>query len=428
MIRQFTLTLSILIISVISLSAQEFQEISCGAGYKYQSYVQLAAGTEKQVNNDAWDIAFTAFGTSDAGIFINESSEGTSGENIPQTELYDTKTDDFGAPIDVNAIKNNIYYNSEASWNYGAFNENRDLKNPFDFGWGVYSPQGHTVTGNKVYVLRLRSGQFKKIKILSFVGSTYTFKYADLNGDNEVTRTIDKKTDNYGQKLVFYSFTTDSTVDILPQGGYDLMYGRYVSWAKDPNGSVEQYYNVTGILTGPGIQTAIAKGVNPETVLETEYADKYSQRMDVIGYDWKSFLGTGWSIVQDRAHFLKMPDKTIWKVVLIDFEGSATGNAVIQKTKLGTSAITEIQGVEAGIFPNPVNDKLYISLDVQDVIIPTLQAVVTDIHGKNIESIQLNTTNGLNVFEVNTNAYKAGTYILRITNGRQAIVHKFVRL
>lgn len=424
----FTLFLIGFSLLAVKTEAQEFQEISCGANYKFQSYVKIEEGTQKQVKNDAWDIAFTAFGTSDAGIFINESADGSTGENLPQTELYDAKTNDFDAAIDVNAIKNNIYYNTEATWNYGAFNESRILSDPFDFGWGKYSPQGHTVTGDKVYVLRLRNGKYKKIKILSFVGTTYKFKYADLDGGNEVTKILDKQTDNYGQKLIFYSFTSESTVDILPQGGFDLMYGRYIAWAKDPNGSVEQFYNVTGVLTGPGIKTAIAKGVNPNTVSEEDYADKYSVRMDIIGFDWKNLVGTSWSIADDRAYFLKMPDNVIWKLVFIDFEGSATGNAVFQKTKLGTSATTEIQGIEAGFFPNPVSNLLYITLDAEQRAAQNMKASVIDMYGKIVLEQSLDVQEGLNAFEFNTSEFKAGSYIVRLNNGKQALTQKFIKL
>ncbi|MCZ2100358.1 MAG: T9SS type A sorting domain-containing protein [Chitinophagales bacterium] len=408
--------------------AQEFQKISCGANYKFQSYVNLEKGTEKQVNNETWDIAFTAMGTSDAGIFINESSTSSTGENLPQTELYDAKTTDFDANIDVASIVKNIYYNSEISWNYGAFNEGRNLADPFDYGWGKYNPQNHSVIGENVYVLKLRNGKYKKIQIESLAGIVYNFKYADLDGSNLVTKSINKQTENYGQNLIFYSFDSNSTIDILPQDGFDLMYGRYISWAKDPNGTIEQFYNVTGVLTGPGIKAAVAKGVNPDTVVEKDVEGQYSTRIDVIGFDWKNFIGTKWSIEQDRAHFLKMPDNTVWKLVFIDFEGSATGNAVFQKTKLGTSATTQITGIEAGIFPNPVENSLYITIDADQNAASNLGAKIMDIQGRVVFESSLDLQAGLNAFEFNTSILKSGTFVLQLNNGKEVTTKKFVKL
>lgn len=189
--------------TVFFSKAQSFQEISTGAGYNKQSFIKLNDGSQKQVNNDAWDLAFTAFGFQDAGIFINESSGSSMGQNLPLTELYYALTDDFGAAIDLEAIKDYKYLNSEASWNFGAFNEVRDTLNPFDFGWGDYQPASNRVIGDKVYVLKLRSGEYRKIKIESLTGTTYTFKYAKLDGSGEVTKTLNKLTDNKGQKLIF---------------------------------------------------------------------------------------------------------------------------------------------------------------------------------------------------------------------------------
>lgn len=426
--RLFTLLFIGFSVLALSAQAQTFQEISCGTNYKFQSYVKLEEGTQKQVSNDAWDIAFTAFGTSDAGIFINESSTSTTGENLPQTELYDAKSNDFDAVIDINSIINNKTYNSEINWNYGAFNESRDLSNPFDYGWGKYNPQGHSVTGDKVFVLKLRNGKFKKIQIFSLAGVVYNFKYADLDGSNLVTKAISKQTDNYGQKLIFFSFTTESTVDILPKGGFDMMYGRYIAWAQDPNGTTQQYYNVTGVLTGPGIKTAVAKGVDVNTVLEKDYADRYSDRLDVIGFDWKKLLGTSWAIEKNRAHFLKMTDNTIWKIVFIDFEGSATGNAVFQKTKLGSSAVSQIDGVEAGVFPNPTSDNLYITLDIAKDGVRDMNTSIIDMLGKVVKTSIINVQEGLNVFEVKTSELKEGTYLIQINSGKQSFVQKFVKI
>ena len=63
----------------IHAQSQTVQEIATGAGYQKQSFISLSAGTEKLVNNTAWDIAFTVFGQQDAGVFVNESSGSSMG-------------------------------------------------------------------------------------------------------------------------------------------------------------------------------------------------------------------------------------------------------------------------------------------------------------------------------------------------------------
>jgi hypothetical protein len=412
-----------------SLNAQVFQEISCGSGYNKQSYIKLSEGVQKQVNNDAWDLAFTAYGFQDAGIFINESSGSSMGQNLPQTELYDAKTTDFNASISIDAIKDNKYLNSEESWNFGAFNETRSVVNPFDFGWGKYNPAGQRVDGDKVFVLRLRNGEYKKIKIESLIGTTYTFRYANLDGSNEIVKTINKMADSKGQKIIYFSFTSNETVDVLPAGGFDMMYGRYTSLAKDPNGTIEQQYNVTGILTGPGVQVAAAKGINPVTVSLQEYSDKFSTRTDVIGHDWKSLVGTSWSIAADRAYFVKMADKRVWKIVFIDFEGSATGNAVFEKTDLGISSNNDITGTETGISPNPVNDELIISFDSKDATVKQLNIEIIDQSGKVILRDTTGSFNEFNVTTINTSNLNSGIYFVRLSNDQhESTTKKIIKI
>ncbi|MGB4958076.1 MAG: T9SS type A sorting domain-containing protein, partial [Saprospiraceae bacterium] len=350
----------------------------------------------------------------------------TMGQNLPLTELYFAQTTDWSAAIDVEKIKDVTYLNSEASWVYGAFNETRDTLNPFDYGWGKYQPATNRVIGDKVFVMRLRNGEFRKVKIESLTGTTYTFKYAKLDGTGEVTKTLNKLTDNRGQKLIFFSFTTNNTVDVLPATGFDLMYCRYISLAKDPNGTIVQQYNVTGVLTGPGVQTAKATGINPTTVSLNDYKDKFVSKTDAIGYDWKNLVGTGWVIDATTVYFVKTEDGKIYKLQFIDFEGSATGTAVIQKTDLGVSSSNEIEGVETGIFPNPMSNQLFISLDISESLSGNLRTEVIDISGKVMTSGTIDASSGFKVLEINTADWNAGMYFVKIIDERNQTVSKMI--
>ncbi|HMR86874.1 MAG TPA: HmuY family protein [Saprospiraceae bacterium] len=420
-------TLILLTVSSSFLFAQTPQLISCGAGYNKQSYVRLSDDTEKQVNNDAWDLAFTAFGFQDAGIFINESAGSTMGQNLPQTELHYANTSDFGAEINLTAITDTNYLNSELSWNYGAFNETRITTSPFDYGWGSYNPMTQSVVGNKVFVLKLRNGIYKKIKIESLVGTIYTIRYSNLDGSSEIVKTLNKVVDNKGQKLIFFSFTTNETVDVLPAGGYDFMYGRYISIATDPNGTIQQLYNVTGVLTGPGIQVAEADGVDPATVTYAAYINDFSSKMDVIGFDWKTLVGTSWALDEDKVFFVKTIDNKVWKLHFFDFEGSPTGNAVFEKTDLGIfSSSDDVQNIEAGIFPNPVQDQLFIGLDAKELTGDNLMLQVTDINGQLILNQKLDKFSGFKMYDVNTSVWTKGMYLVRLTSDGLNVVSKKV--
>ncbi|MBK9736199.1 MAG: T9SS type A sorting domain-containing protein [Saprospiraceae bacterium] len=412
------------------VSAQQIQEINIGQGYNKQSFIKLSTGTEKLVNNDAWDLAFTAFGFQDAGIFINESSGSSMGQNLPQTELYYAQTDDFNAVIDIAAIVNEKYLNSEASWAFGAFNELRDVLNPFDFGWGSYNPSNNQVIGDKVFVFKLRNGEYRKIKIISLIGTTYTFKYAKLDGTSEVTKTINKTTDNKGQKLIFFSFLTNQTVDVLPAEGFDLMYCRYIALATDPNGTLTQQYNVTGVLTGLGVSAVKADGIDPVTVSYSEFKNDLSTRPDVIGFDWKSLVGTSWTLDQDRVFFVKTADKHVWKLRFIDFEGSSTGKTILQKTEIGDfSAAQDFFGIDVGIYPNPVGDQIFVAFDAKDIVSNSLAIRITDVTGKIVLHQQISKVNGFSVFEVNASDWQKGVYLISLTNaGKPMLTKKITKI
>lgn len=414
--------------TITTVTSQSFQQISTGTGYNKQSYIKLIDGSQKQISNDAWDLAFTAFGFQDAGIFINESSGSTQGQNLPLTELYYAKTDDFNASVKLDSIQDQKFLNSEESWNYGALNELRNRTNPFDYGWGLYNPSNNSVKGNKVFVIKLRNGEYRKLIIESLIGTTYNLKYAKLDGTGEVTKSLNKVTDNKGQKLMYFSFSTNNTVDVLPVGGFDLIYGRYISLAQDPNGTIVQQYNVTGVLTGPGILTAKATGVNPATVSYNDYKDNMSTVTDIIGFDWKTLSGTSWVIDDKRVFFVKTADNKVWKLRFIDFEGSATGNAVFEKTELGTSSSSELAGVNTGIFPNPVENELVVSLEVETGA-GQLNVNVTDITGKSMVTQYVNGQNRFNALSFDTSEWNKGIYLVRISNtAGHSLVKKVVKM
>ena len=132
--KQFAFFFALAFVS-FQAQSQTIQEIATGAGYQKQSFVNLSTGTERQVANNAWDIAFSVYGQQDAGVFVNESSGTSMGQALPQVEIFDALTENFEEQPDPAALVDFKLYNAEKTWSYGAFNERRDTLNAFDFGW-----------------------------------------------------------------------------------------------------------------------------------------------------------------------------------------------------------------------------------------------------------------------------------------------------
>ncbi len=428
--RQLTLTF-LCAAFTSALTGQSFQQISTGAGYQRQSFINLAAGTEKQVLNTAWDIAFTVYGQQDGGIFINESSGSSMGQPQAAVELYDAQTTDFSAQPNPDAIKDFRLFNHERNWFYGAFNERRDTTKQTDYGWGTYNFMTNQVVGSAVYVLKLRNGQFRKIKIESLSGTTYTFRYANLDGSNEQVRTINKA-NHPGRVLAYFSFTTNNVVaDVEPADGFDLLYCRYTTPQFDSINNVMLQYMVTGILHGRGVQSAKVAGIDPKTVKFEDHQNKLRNELDVIGHDWKTFTGTGWVVPEDRVYFVKTAANRVWKIQFIDFEGAATGNAVFEKADLGLVSAIEVPqalGLQVLTYPNPVHERLTVALDVPPLLAREAHLDVTDLQGRTLSSTRVALNEGFQVFELPATAWASGLYVLRLRwSDREVLLGKVLK-
>ncbi|GAB4245524.1 MAG: hypothetical protein Kow0027_06000 [Saprospiraceae bacterium] len=416
------------IISSTALTAQEFQEISTGAGYSKQAYIRIADNHQTQVANDAWDIAF-AVGPSDAGIFINESAGTGMGQVLPSFQLFDGGTDDFDATPDTSFAFQNPLFNSEKSWASGALNEVADPTNPFDFGWGVYDPTNHTIAGGRVFVAKLRNGQYLKFQVQSLASGTYSFRYANLDGTGETTKTI-AKADHAGRLLAYFSFNSGETVSVEPSDGFDLLFCRYVTPLEDGNGGTLNYA-VTGILSGPGVEVAQADGIDPATVVFDGYEDSLSTDLDIIGHDWKTFdLATfQWLLPEDRVYFVKTADGHLWKIRFIDFEGSSTGTATFEKTDLGllNSVGDEHSPLDAfGVFPNPARSEAKLVFSVKNSVAGPTQVWLTDQFGRVVFQQKIQVATGLNSLDIPVTNLPEGVYFLGLSIGNQRFTDKVV--
>jgi Secretion system C-terminal sorting domain/HmuY protein len=417
MVKNLHITLTIVLFSGINLLAQtSYFEISTTAGYQSQQYIRLSDNKLASTKLGDWDIAFTSFGQQDAGVHINEASGTSMGQALPEIELYDPKTSDFQATIFLDSLNlRHRLYNDEKSWSYGAFNSTRISADPFDYGWGKYSPAVNKVSGEKLFVIKLRNGQLRKLMIESVVGPTYTFKYANLDGSNEVTKTVTKTINS--QRLLYFSFDKSDFVNITPTDGYDLVYTRYTSIATDPNGTTTAQYNVTGILSAPSNTTAEIISDTPEAEQPTA-STLYSKQYDIIGFDWKNFVGNKWELDTKKVFFVKSAvDKHIYKIRFIDFQGATTGNATIEKTDLGLSSATADEvSLFTNIYPNPVQSNLEVVLDNSNQKLKDAQLQVCRLDGQILSTQNIQINLGINAYSLNIEDLIAGLYVIRLTS------------
>jgi len=393
------------------LIAQTFEEVSIGAGYANTTFYNLSDGAQTTISHVEWDIAFGG-AAQGASVFVNEAAASSSSE----TQLFLTSSTDF-AEVDTAGMERIL--NEENTWEAGAFNHVADATNPFDYGWGTYSTDTHTISGTRVFAKKLRDDSYKKLKIQSLASGTYTFRYANLDGTNEVTQTV-AKADFTDKTLAYYSFADEAVLDLEP-ANWDLMFTRYYTVLNDGTSQVD--YIVTGFLSNKGVKVARAEGVDPETVDATIYENDYSEQLNIVGHDWKGFdLETfSWVIPEDLVYFVKTQESELYQVQFIDFTGSSEGTATLGKTFLGITSVENIDNTssqEVNVFPNPTSDFLNITFNT-NTSASNSKVLIFNTLGQIIKTEDFATTTGENTFNLSLDLPQ-GTYTVLLQNGKTA--------
>ncbi len=409
---------NLLLIALIIFSVNAFAQVntpSLGAGYMNQNYYTLDDGSEKSNPHTDWDIAFNVT-TGSAGIFINEGVGLSFTAPLSEVELYFNNATDF-ATADTAGIYRIL--NAEVEWSTGAFNS-VSTGSPLDLGWGDYNTTSSTVDGSRVFFVKLRNATYKKLEVQSLISGVYTFRYADLDGSNEITQTIDKA--NYSNKtLAYFSIENGASLDLEPSN-WDLLFTRYSTPLADGAGGIIDY-TVVGFLQNNGVQVAQADNIDLTTVNHTDYSNAYQDTLTIIGSDWKGYdFQSGWVITANQVFFVKTASDSIWKVQFYDFEGSSTGKSTLEKTfeTVLVSTNNVYQSVESfNVYPNPVVDYVNIAFEL-DTDNREASLEIYNTIGQNIFSQNIAVDNGFNLKRLPIDL-ASGTYYLTLRVDNEVI-------
>lgn len=409
-----------LIIACISITLfGQVDNISVGNSYSLSTYYDIETGDVTSFEHGVWDIAFNV-SEGNGGVFVNESKALSMSAELPEVVLYSSSATDF-ENADTSMILERLY-NGEISWDKGAFNS---IANPDvleDYGWGEIDPLTGEITGGSIYFIKLRDDSYRKITIESFIGSTYSFKYAHLDGSNEVSYTLDKN-DYSGKTLAYYSIENGEEQDLEP-AEWDLFFTRYYAGVDDGTEIVQ--YLVTGVLSNDGLPIVQADGIDPSEVDHNDFAGMYDEQIDIVGHDWKYFdLGAfQWVLPIDRVYFVET-EQTIWQILFIDFSGSSSGITTLEKTNVLSSAVFDEANLETlglSTTPNPSNG--FFQIDIlqtgyeHEALVQIYSADGKVVFNKNIE-IQ----NGSHQMEIDI-PLVTGNYFVVVRTNTQNIVEK----
>ena len=345
--KHFAGLLSILTISANAIS-QVPDTVFLGAAYINNVYYSLNNGIEEDDVNNDWDIAFQTKDAFSTSILINPA-------NGTELYLYPGDSTDY-LTLDTTGMKSGWtrLYNSDTSWNYGAFSQNQTT---FHVGWGLYNMTTHQIHGDKLFVIRLSIGTYNKVWIKSLIGSVYTFRHSTLNNSMNMVHSLDKSAYS-GKNFGFYSLQTHGQKDKEPLAAdWDLLFGKYT--AMTPT-----VYNVTGVLHNASTQSSKAYPISDVVNYIDWQQHTLMNEINTIGYDWKVFNMTTflYDISDSTVYFVKTQHGDVWKIVFDHFGGSSNGAIGFLKTHVHFAGIDDVKAISYfEVYPNPAGDVVTIA-------------------------------------------------------------------
>lgn len=350
--------LAAMLLPLLSNAANPVNDtVTMGAGYANDVFYSLDNGVVKTETRANWDIAFYTNRWS-AGIQVNDGG----GVMLYTYPLGDTSA---WNNIDASGIEGwTNLVNSDTIWEDGAFNRNA-LGHP-DYGWGVYNTISHDVIGDSLYIVKLANGSLKKLFIQrkNSVTNTFYFKYADIDGANEVNQVLDVTPYQDNRMFIYYSLMLSMVVDREPDiNSWDLVFSRYSAIVYDLTG-VPSNYVVVGIATNNEV------GVAKHHPVDVSFSDWTAAPLEYyrtpIGHDWKTFDMSlfQWTITDSLVYFIQNRDGDIYKFYPDYFSGTSTGKTGFVKELLSLVGTGEqMAGAESAltVYPNPAGSSIKLS-------------------------------------------------------------------
>ena len=405
---------SFLILILINFNVlAQTQTISLQPSYANQSFFSLENGEVANLDNTDWDLAFST-ATMSSSIRIN----GGMGTELYLYPLGDTT--DWNSFNSSNISSWLPIHNSDTNWFLGAFDKNSTSM--FDMGWGMYSMITHYVTGDSLYAIKTVGGNWKKLWIQQLANDEYSFKYANLDGSNEINTTIQKT--NYTDKnFVYFSLDQNVILDREPiSQDWDITFTKYITPVQG------MAYGVTGVLSNSGIKVAQVDNLaDPNNYIDYSQHPMMTE-INSIGYDWKSFdMSTfSYSVEPYRCYFLKDLNDKVWRIVFNSFEGSSTG--IIEFNTEEMTSSTSISNLNNdissfSIYPNPINgNNLTIVFENSS---KTTELNIFDITGKNVYQ-ELFEGIGFQAKSINLPNLNNGVYIVSFSSKGSIFQKKLV--
>lgn len=405
--KLITLIIGITLLSFNSISQSD--SITMGTSYTNQVFYSLKNGTVKTIDNNNWDLAFSAQfrGAAGSSILINEA-------NVTLWAApHDTSAWATFDTVGISSWERRL--NSDTTWTNGAFNRYRGGVSALDMGWGVLQPSNNFWTfGDSIYVAKLSNGAYKKIWIISLKSGAWKFKYANINGTNE--KIINFTKSSYpNRNFIYHSMLNDTTINREPvDSTWEITFAKHIDFVNPPG----MYVNVTSVFNNVNVWSAKANGHSLAGAMAlTSPQTNYNQNVTNIGREWKKFKSaTGWKVKDSLAYFIYDYDSTdFYRIVFTKFGGSSTGKAFFNIQKIGTASVIE-NGFKTTIslYPNPATNYVTLLIDYPNKEKVTIS--ICNITGQLVEQKEMELLAGINQKSMNLSNLNPGIYTVLVHN------------
>jgi hypothetical protein len=171
----------------------------------------------------------------------------------------------------------------------------------------IYVDMGYDKFGDNIGI--------RKMQIEHISDKVLKINHSDIKGKDIQSETVTLDTD---YNAAFFSFSKNKTVNVEPpKEDWDLAFTQYVHKFYNPY----QPYLVTGVLLNPHNTVAAKDSSLTFDKIDRQVAQdfKMSNKTDVIGYDWKSFINNTYSIRSHVNYIIRDSKGFYYKLHFIDF-------------------------------------------------------------------------------------------------------------
>ena len=273
------------------------------------TFYKIYENTTAEVSNEElgeWDLAFQSALEGDV-VLVNYTVS---------ARAIKTGTANFSA-VNKNTV-NELFNSDQWGFNDPAYSNEKDSTVLKDW------------ENEEVYLINrgstsLSEEAYYKIQFISKTPDTYTFRYAHVESQGEIEKTINR---TQGLANVYFSFEVDDVVQHEPNIiEWDFYFAPYYGWFETLTEGVFSPYSLTGVMINNEGGVQIAQ-VFDETIA---YEDIDLTMSGNLTYsDWKGSIGSTWKKIPStetpvyemdtrKKYVLKLNDGNFYKLRFLDF-------------------------------------------------------------------------------------------------------------